>query len=232
MNFTGGKAKDALKLVGADPDAKVRSAIERYFRRQQDLKRWRSFYKNPARVVMRTTDKNPVWRRDAAIALAMAGAEQAAENLAQLLLSDKDESVRLAAAWAMVLMANARCAKALKHAAAKDPSARVRQTARKYLIISKVSLDDLVSQLQDDDAAVRQDAAEALSLRATGKVLNHVVRAAVCDSAPGVRAAALRAIARIGTSMGKSVIRSAMSRDPDRQVRRTAMVMYILAGGK
>ena len=162
----------------------------------------------------------------------MAGAEQAAINLAQLLLGDKDESVRHAAAWALVLMASAEGEKALKQAAAKDPSERIRQTARKYLIISKVAIEDLLTQLSDDNATVRSDAAEALSLRATQKALNHLVRAAMCDPESKVRSAALRGIARIGTPLGKGVIRMTMTRDPDPRVRRTAMMMFILAGGK
>jgi len=182
--------------------------------------------------VMKTTDKDPIWRFDAAIALGVAGAELAVENLAQLLLTDKEESVRHAAAWALVLMASERGEKALRQAAAKDPSERIRQTARKYLIISKVSVDDLLGQLQDESAPVRQDAAEALSLRATGKALSPLVRAAMCDSEPQVRSAALRGIARIGTPMGKTVIRMTMTRDPNPRVRRTGMMMHLLAGGK
>jgi HEAT repeat protein len=232
MSFTETKAKDALKLAGGDSDPKVRRLVDGYFKKQQQLEGWRTFYKDPARLVMKTTDKDPVWRFDAAIALGVAGAEQAVENLAQLLLTDKEESVRHAAAWALVLMASDRGEKALRQAAAKDPSERIRLTARKYLVISKVSVDDLLAQLQSEDAAARQDAAEALSLRATGKALNPLVRAAMCDNEARVRSAALRGIARIGTPMGKSVIRLTMNRDPDPRVRRTAMIMHILTGGK
>ena len=230
MNFSDAKAKDALKIT--EEDAKIRRLIELYFKRQQEMDSWRAFYKDPARLVMKTTDKDPVWRFDAAIALGVAGAEQAAINLAQLLLGDKDESVRHAAAWALGLMASAEGEKALKQAAAKDPSERIRQTARKYLIISKVAIEDLLTQLSDDNATVRSDAAEALSLRATQKALNHLVRAAMCDPESKVRSAALRGIARIGTPLGKGVIRMTMTRDPDPRVRRTAMMMFILAGGK
>jgi HEAT repeat protein len=230
QNFSEAKAKDALKIT--EEDTKIRRLIEGYFKRQQELETWRTYYKTPTRLVMATTDKDPVRRFDAAIALGVAGAEQAAINLAQLLLGDKDESVRHAAAWALVLMASPEGEKALKVAAAKDPSERMRQTARKYLIISKVAVDELLTQLADDNAQVRIDAAEALSLRATSKALNHLARAALCDPEARARSAALRGIARIGTPMGKGVIRMTMTRDPDPRVRRTAVMMFILAGGR
>ncbi len=232
INFADPKAQDALKVAGTDAEPKVRKAVDRFFKEQQDLERWRSFYKDPNRLVMRTADKDPVWRFDAAIALGVMGAEAAVGNLAQLLLHDKEESVRHAAAWALVLMASDRGENALKVAASKDPSERLRLTARKYLVIDKVSVDDLIAQLDDPKGSTRQDAAEALSLRATGKALNPLIRAALCDVEANVRSAALRGLARIGNPIAKSVIRSALARDSDQRVRRTAMVMHILTGGE
>jgi HEAT repeat protein len=140
--------------------------------------------------------------------------------------------VRLAAAWALVLMASDRAEVALKKVAEKDPSEKVRLAARKYLIIDKVSLDDLVRQLDDKSAAVRQDAAEALSLRPRSKILYPMIKAAICDPDAGVRNAALRALARIGNPLARTAIKVALSRDPSKGVRRTAYMMYILAGGK
>jgi HEAT repeat protein len=230
--FADPKAQDALKLAGTDADAKVRKAVDRHFKEQQNLERWRSFYKDPNRLVMKTTDKDPVWRFDAAIALGVMGAEAAVGNLAQLLLHDKEESVRHAAAWALVLMGSDRGENALKVAASKDPSERLRLTARKYLVIDKVSVDDLVAQLDDEKGSTRTDAAEALSLRATGKALNPLIRTALCDSEAGARSAALRGLARIGNPIAKGVIRVALTRDADKRVRRTAMVMHILTGGE
>ena len=231
-SFTDAKAKDALKLAGTDAEPGVRKAVDGFFKAQQQLEGLRTIYKDPNRLVMRTTDKDPVWRFDAAIALGVAGAEAAVGNLAQLLLHDKDESVRHAAAWALVLMGSDRGEQALKTAASKDPSEKLRLTARKYLVIDKVSPDELMKQLSDDAAATRQDAAEALSLRASGKALNHLIRAAMCDSEQRVRSASLRGLARIGNPMARSVIRLSLTRDPEPRVRRTAMVMHILAGGK
>ncbi len=232
VSYTEPKAKEALKVAGSDADPRVRKLIDHFFKEQQQLEQWRAFYKDPNRLIMKTTDNDPVWRFDAAIALGVGGAEVAVENLAQLLASDKDEGVRHAAAWALVLMASERGEKALKAAAAKDPSEKIRLTARKYLVIAKVAVEDLLTQLADESAAVRQDAAEALSLRATGKALSPLIRAAVCDPEAKVRSAALRGIARIGTPLGRSVIRTAMNRDVDPRVRRTAMIMHMIAGGK
>jgi HEAT repeat protein len=232
VNYTDPKAKEALKLAGTDSDKRVRGAVDRFFKEQQQLAGWRTFYKDPNRVVTKTTDKDAIWRFDAAIALGVAGAESAVASLAQLLLHDKEESVRHAAAWALVLMGSDRGEAALKTAAAKDPSEKLRLTARKYLVIDKVSVDDLVRQLRDDAAASRQDAAEALSLRASGKVLNYLIRSALCDNDSRVRSASLRGLARIGNKMARAVILVSLSRDDEARVRRTAMVMHILAGGK
>jgi HEAT repeat protein len=131
-----------------------------------------------------------------------------------------------------VLMASDRAENALKVAAEKDPSEKIRLTARKYLVIAKVSPEDLASQLSSGDAQARLDAAEALSLRASSKVLNPLIQASLCDGDPRVRSAALRGLARVGNPIARSVIKSALSRDPDPKVRRTAMIMHILVGGK
>jgi len=183
-------------------------------------------------VVMKTSDKDPTWRAHAAIALGISGAETAVGTLAQLLLHDKVEDVRLAAAWGLVLMAAERGEIALKKAGSKDKSEKVRLTARKYLVIDKVSLDDLVKQLTDTNADVRQDAAEALSLRPRGTILNPMIKAAVCDPEPQVRAAAMRGLARVGNPLARTAIKVALSRDPSKEVRKMAFMMYILAGGK
>jgi HEAT repeat protein len=129
-------------------------------------------------------------------------------------------------------MASPASEKALKKAAAKDKSQRVRLAARKYLVIGKVSVNDLLGQLRDESADVRRDAAEALSLRANSKVLHHLIRSAMCDPSADVRRTALRGLARIGNPLARNVIQTAQARDPDRWVKRTAMMMYILAGGK
>lgn len=231
-NFIEPKAKDALKLAGTDADPKVRKAVDRHFKEQQQLDSWRAVYRDPNRLVMKATDPDPIWRFDAAIALGILGAERATVNLADLLLHDKEESVRHAAAWALVLMASDQGTAALKAAAAKDPSEKIRLTARKYLVIDKVNPDDLIAQLEDEEPSVRWDAAEALSLRATGKALNPLIRAALCDPEQRVRSTALRGLARIGNPLAKTVIRIALGRDADPRVRRTAMVMHLLAGGK
>ncbi len=226
------KAKEAIKVAAADSDTEVKRAVAQYFKRQRVMERWRRQYKDPHRLVMKTMDKDPIWRFDAAIALGVAGAERAVGNLAKMLLHDKVEAVRHAAAWALVLMASDRGENALKIAAAKDPSEKIRLTARKYLVIAKISLDDLITQLNAEDSSVRQDAAEALSLRPSGKALNYLIRAALCDPEKNVRSASLRGLARIGNPVARTVIRMAVSRDPDPRVRRTARMMQIIAGGK
>ena len=230
--FTKPEAKEALKVAAADSDKEVQRAVAHYFKKQRVMEQWRRQYKDPNQLVMKTMDKDPVWRFDAAIALGVAGAERAVGNLAKLLLHDKVEAVRHAAAWALVLMASDRGENALKTAAAKDPSEKMRLTARKYLVIAKIGLDDLINQLNAEDASVRQDAAEALSLRPSGKALNYLIRAALCDPEKNVRSASLRGLARIGKPVARSVIRMAMSRDPDPRVRRTARMMQIIAGGQ
>ncbi|MCK5796313.1 MAG: HEAT repeat domain-containing protein [Deltaproteobacteria bacterium] len=232
MNYGKKKAKAALKTAAADPNKKVQRAVAHFLKNEASFKGWRKFYRDTNKMVAKTFDKSPVWRVDAAIALGVAGAERAAINLIQLLQKDKSEDVRLAAAWSLVLMGTDAAEKALKKAAAKDKSERVRLTARKYLVISKVSVDDLRGQLQDASAANRVDAAEALSLRVSGRALYDLVKAAMCDSSPRVRAASLRGLARIGKPLAKTVLRTTMRRDDDAKVRRSALVMYILAGGK
>ncbi|MCC6751666.1 MAG: HEAT repeat domain-containing protein [Deltaproteobacteria bacterium] len=231
-SFDDAKAQNALKAIGSDSDAQVRKTVDEHFKQLEKLKGWRTFYKDPNRLVMKTTDSDPVWRADAAIALGVGGAERTVTNLTILLASDKIEEVRLAAAWALVLMASEGGEAALKRAAAKDPSERVRAAARKYLVIDKVSQDDLAQQLLGGNAQTRLDAADALSLRASGKVLPVLLRAGMCDPDAKVRAAALRGLARIGDPMARTVIKLASVRDPDERVRRTALVMFFLAGGK
>jgi len=231
-NYTEAKAANALKVAGADPDPRVRKVVDRFFRQQKRLQQYRAFFKDSNRVAMKTQDKDPTWRANAAIALGVSGSTTAVGNLAQLALHDKDERVRLAAAWALVLMASERGELALKKVGEKDPSEKVRLAARKYLIIDKVSLDDLTQQLKDKSASVRQDAAEAMSLRPRSKILHPLIKAAVCDPEPRVREAAMRGLARIGNPLARTAIQVALTRDPSKDVRRTAYMMYILAGGK
>lgn len=232
QNYTTTAAIDALKVIGTDKDARVRKEVDTYFKKQRRLHKYRSFFKDSNRVVMKTSDKDPKWRADASIALGISGAETAVGTLAQLLLHDKNVTVRLAAAWSLVLMASERGELALKKAGEKDKSEKVRLTARKFLVIDKVSLEDLIKQLRDESAQVRQDAAEALSLRPKKVTLNPMIRAAMCDAEPAVRSAAMRGLARIGNPMARTAIKVAMTRDPSKRVRRVAYMMYILAGGK
>jgi HEAT repeat protein len=231
-NFADERADKALRVASSDGDAEVRRIVDRHFKQRERLKGWRTFFRDTNRLVTKTMDKNPAWRSVAAVGLGVSGAESAMTSLVELLFNDKVEAVRLAAAWSLVLMASDASDKALRKAAAKDKSERVRLAARKYLVIDKVGLDDLIGQLADPSASVRQDAAEALSLRATSKVLHHLIRAAMCDDEPGVRGAALRGLARIGNPLARTVINTAQFRDPDPHVKRVAMMMYILAGGK
>jgi HEAT repeat protein len=231
-NFDSKEADQALRLMGADAAPEIRKLVDTHFKKRERLKQWRKFYKDPNRLVMKTTDKDPIWRADASIALGIAGAETAVTNLIRLLIKDKDESVRLAAAWALVLMASGDSERALRMSAKDDKSEKVRLTARKYLIIEKVSVDDLLPQLRVEDASARQDAAEALSLLANSKVAPHLIRTTMCDKSPAVRAAALRGLARVGNAWTRQVAKTSSLRDKDKKVRRSAMVMYILAGGK
>lgn len=231
-NYDDKAADEALRLMGADSSAEIRTLVDTHFKKRERLKQWRTFYKDPNRLVMKTTDKDPIWRADAAIALGIAGAETATTNLIRLLIQDKEESVRLAAAWALVLMSSDDSGRALHISAKDDKSEKVRLTARKYLIIEKVSVDDLLPQLRAEDAQARQDAAEALSLLASKKVAPHLIRSTMCDTSPAVRAAALRGLARVASPWTRQVAKTSSLRDKDKQVRRSAMVMYILAGGK
>lgn len=231
-NFDDPKVTEALKGASADKDKRVRQAVDRYFKKQARLERWRKFYTDYHRVTTWTVDKDPVKRADAAIALGISGETGAQHALTLLLATDKVEQVRLYAAWSLVLMGTEVAEKALRKAAEKDKSEKVRLTCRKYLVIAKVSRDDLVQQLRDDKASVRRDAAEALSLMANSQVLGALVSATLCDPDPAVRAATLRGLARVSNPLARTVIKLTMTRDPDKRVRRTAMVMHILTGGK
>jgi len=232
QNFSNEKAATALQVAAADKDAKVRASIERFFRTQRRLSKYRKIYKDPNRIVMWTMDKKKSWKRaDAAVALGIAGAERAEGNLAKLLLHDKSVKVRLAAAWALVLMASDRAENALKMAAENDKSKDVQLAARKFLVIDKISREDLISQLTDENEDIRRDAAEGLSLMANKTVLNPLIRAAMCDPEPKVRSSSLRGLARVGNPLAKMVLKILMIRDPSKAVKRTAMVMHILADG-
>ncbi len=230
-NFASEKAKDALKVAGADKSRQVRKVVDHFFKAEARLIKWRAFYKDPKRIVTWTIEEDPIKRADAAFALGVSGASGTDGSMVNLLLKDKDEKVRLAAAWALVLMGTETAENALKMAGKDDKSEKVRLTARKYLVIRKIGRDDLIAQLRDDDPAVRQDAADALSLMANSQVLPHLIRATLCDSDPIVRQAALRGLARVGNPLAKTVIQVTMNRDPDKAVRRTAMIMHILSGG-
>ncbi len=231
-NFAAKKVDGALRLAGSDADRTVRSIVDRYFKQRERLAGWRKFFRDKNRLVTKTMDPDPNWRANAAVALGIAGAESAVGSLVNLLLRDKSEKVRLAAAWGLRLMSSDASEKGLRKAAAKDKSERVRLAARKYLVIHKIGVPDLVTQLRDESASVRRDAAEALSLRANSKVLHHLIRAAMCDSSADVRARALRGLTRIGNPLAKTVINVAQVRDANKDVKRVAMMMYILAGGK
>lgn len=231
-NFNKKEAQDALKAALADSDAEVRRIANEYFQQQERLAKWSGFFRDANRLVMKTTAKDPHWRADAAIGLGIAGAERMVDSLTNLLLRDPDENVRLAAAWALVLMSSTAAENALKKAAGKDKSQRVRLTARKYLVIDKVSVSDLIEQLAAEKPGIREDAAEALALRASGNVLHHLIRTSMCDQVPQVRAAALRGLGRVGNPLAKTVIRIARARDKDQAVKRVATMMYFLTGGK
>ncbi|MFH1131324.1 MAG: HEAT repeat domain-containing protein, partial [Pseudomonadota bacterium] len=115
-DFGTKESQQALRMVGADPDPKIRKIVDRYFKELDRIHGWHRFYKNTDRLVMKTTDKDPAMRANAAIALGVAGAERAVGNLIALLQSDENEEVRLAAAWALVLMASDESEAALKKA--------------------------------------------------------------------------------------------------------------------
>ena len=233
-NSVSAKAVNALKMAGADSDRRVRGVVDRFFKKQKSVAGWRKFFKSPHKVITWTVDKNAWNRRMAAHALGIMGAEQGEHSLVMLLKNDKDVDVRLASAWALVLMGTEKAEKAIKKAAGSDKSEKVRIAARKYTVISdgKVKAEDMVAQLQDDKASVREDAADALSLQASGKVAYPLVRSTLCDSNAAARAAAMRGLARIGSKLARKVLRMAMVRDLDPNVRRTAKFMLILAGGK
>ena len=233
-NSVSTKASDALKMAGADSDRRVRRVVDRFFKKQKSVAGWRKFFKSPHKVITWTVDKNAWNRRMAAHALGVMGAEQGEHSLVMLLKNDKDVGVRLAAVWALVLMGTEKAEKAIKKAAGADKSEKVRIAARKYTVISdgKVKAEDMVAQLQDDKASVREDAADALSLQASSKVLYPLIRSALCDSNARARAAAMRGLARIGNKVARKVLRMAMVRDLDPSVRRMAKFMLILGGGK
>jgi len=233
-NSVSSKAINALKMAGADSNRRVRRVVDKFFKGQKSIAGWRKFFKSPHKVITWTVDKNAWNRRMAAHALGVMGAEQGEHSLVMLLKNDKDINVRLAAVWALVLMGTEKAENAIKKAAGADKNEKVRIAARKYTVISdgKVKAEDMVAQLQDDKASVREDAADALSLQASSKVLYPLVRGALCDSNARSREAAMRGLARIGNKLAKHVLRMAMIRDLDPNVRRSAKFMLILAGGK
>ena len=231
-NYSAAPANALLAKAAGDPDPEIRRIASGHRKSEAAFEGWRRFYQDTNRMIVKTTDPSGIWRRDAALALGVRGAERAAYRLIHLLAKDPDEEVRLAAAWSLVLMASEKAEQALKRAAAKDASKRVRLAARRFLVIDKVSVDELRQQLASGEDAVRADAAEALSLRTAGATRYDLVSAAMCDRNPIVRASALRGLARLGDGLARVVLRSTLHRDPDATVRRSALVMYILAGGK
>lgn len=231
-NFEDPKAFEALSQLLADSQKEVNEIASAHLQQQKRLEGWRNFYNNPNKLVAKTSDSDAVWRADAIVALGISGAERSANVIMRLLEHDSDERVRLAAAWALVLMASDHAEAALRKAAEKDSSDAVRLAAQRFLVIGKVSLDDLVNQLRDKEASVRAQAAEALALRATQTIQPALVRAVMCDSSASVRAAALRGLARLANPLSRTVLKVAAARDLDATVRKLALMMYILAGGK
>src|SRR5690606_8891715 len=101
-----------------------------------------------------------------------------------------------------------------------DPDPAVRAHAARALRPSAASEGTLVSLLaSDQEAGVRQAAAEALAGHKGKEVLRALVRAVAEDADGGVRAAALDAVVHLGAKDADDMICKAMLEDPDERVR-------------
>lgn len=224
-------ARRALAEAAKDGNEVVRKAATTIIGEQQRLAAWRAFYISYMRVVKKTQSSDPSWREEAALALGVSTAESAAPRLISLLQNDGNPEVRIAAAWALVLIGGGGQAEsALKAAAAGDRDPAVQRMVKSFLGAAQTDPAALARDLANPSTAARRVAAMTLALRAGTGQIAHFLRSAMCDRDPYVRKAVLLALGRTGHDLGIKAIRLAMARDADEEVRRLAMMVYVLVG--
>jgi HEAT repeat protein len=225
-NFSQPGARLALSQARRDTDPRVSALAARAVKERQRLSAWRAFYNSYPRIMKKTRSREPAWRAEAAVALGINGAEMAVQRLEQMLRRDSSEVVRLAAGWSLAVLGGPRSVKALLEVSTSDRSPRVRRGLARYLKPGEGPA------IAGDDAEAREHAAAAVGLRPAGAAKRHLARAALCDPAAAVRAAALQGLARDGSELSLGTLRLAIFRDPSDEVRRVAMMMYVLVGWK
>ncbi len=228
--FAKPKARAALAAAMRDSDANVRKTTSTYIQEHQRLAGWRAFYRSYLRVIKHSESTDVTRRIDSVVALGVSGETNAVKRLSKMMLSDPDEGVRIAVAWALVLLGKKRGEAAMRIAVDNDSSEKARKAIRAYLDITKADVDALVKGLSSADSAERQQSAASLSLRPTKAVRPHLVKSALCDPDTSVRAVALRGLARGGDPLSLTTIKLLMFRDPAPDVQRVATMMYVLVG--
>ena len=227
-NFAEHEARAALGRVMGDPDPDVRRAAGDLVRAHQRLSAWRKLFRSYLHTFNRTRSTKPAERQDAVYALGIRSSDTAERRLARMMLSDGDERVRIATAWTLVLLGGERGEAALKIAADNDTSQKVRDAVRQYLKIGDADLAAMTRKLYAAVAGVRQRTAAALSLRPTKVIVPHLVTMALCDRDAAARATSLLGLARASSTMALDTLKAVLYRDPSAEVRRAAVMMYVL----
>ena len=227
-NYAAPGARAAIRRVVDDPDLAVRQAAAALARAHRQLTARRALFRSYLQTFNRTRSSKPAEREAAVYALGIRSSESAERRLARMLASDSDPRVRIAAAWALVLMGGEHGAAALDLAAGNDASAEVRQAVKRYRRVASADLATEIARLQAASSGERRLTAGALSLIPNKVVLPHLVTAALCDRDPGVRVAALWGLARASSSTAIDTLKAALYRDVSARVRAAAGLMYVL----
>lgn len=144
------------------------------------------------------------------------------------LARDKDEGVRSHAAFAMAFGSSPEDASATERAA-KDKSPKVRAMALAGMAAQQkqnVSVDLLLARLDDQDAAVRRRACQAVGACVPRehfsivKVVEKLDGLMVNDETPGVRREAVRALAAVGGAADIPKLEKALKHELDQNTRR------------
>ena len=227
-NFAEPEARAAIGRVLGDPDPSVQQAAAALVQAHQGLSAWRKVFRSYLHTFNMTRSVKPAEREDAVYALGIRSSMTAERRLSRMMVSDGDERVRIAAAWTLVILGGEHGEAALKIAADNDASGKVRQAVQQYLKIGNADLVAMTKKLYAAGADVRQRTAAVLSLRPTKVVIPHLVTMALCDRDPAARAISLRGLARASSTLALDTLKAVLYRDPSAEVRRAAVLMYVL----
>lgn len=227
--FNSAQARSKIQAATRDGDANVARAARGFLDERKRLAAWRGFHMSYMKVVKKTSSRYPAWRADAAVALGISGADSAINRLEQMLRGDPEASVRLAAAWSLMVLGTPRSMAAVRGSSRSDSDPRVRRTCAGFLQLKSLNFKQEILKLSDKLGEFRLQAAQTLALRSDEpSTLYPLARSALCDPSAHVRMAALTGLAREGSPLANEAIRLAMFRDGADDVRRFAMMLHVL----